>query len=158
MTSEIRFSTTTFSWNTTGQGWDDQDRWIPTTSRRASFFCSRFRTQDVSTLFKHCTNIEHFDFGNSPYVDTSTVKEIADHYPRLQSIDLSYTKVDDEGVMYMATKCRHLETVKLWATPVTDSSVWSLTNGCPRLRELDIRDTTISPDWAKKIPELRLLF
>ena len=110
-------------------------------------------------LAEHCKDITHLDLGNCPYVTNQTIMRVADLYPNLVHLDISYTNVGDEAVSYLSQRCRKLKDIRLWVTPITDDSLWALIHGCPEIQKIDVRNTnTNSHEWKHKCPHVQFLF
>lgn len=69
-------------------------------------------------------------------------------------LDLSHCALTDEGVGMLAQRAPELSTLTLaFAKQLTDHSAYSLANGAPRLRSLNLRCTPISDEAAEELRE-----
>ncbi len=65
---------------------------------------------------------------------------------RLKSLDLNGSQVTDQGLVTL-TELESLESLKLRGTKITDVALQQLVDKLPKLKQLDLRQTTVSSEW-----------
>lgn len=91
-------------------------------------------------VFAACSELEEVSLASCTWLTDSAVMHLADHCPRVSSLQLSNTQVTDAGVITLLDKCDYLRRLHLSATSITDQSLLAIGTGRARrqLDELDI--------------------
>jgi hypothetical protein len=79
---------------------------------------------------------------------------------RLKTLDLNDSQVTDQGLAILA-EVKSLESMKLRGTKVTDAGLQQLFDSLPKLKQLDLRQTSVSSElidsWKAAQPGRRVL-
>ena len=113
------------------------------------------RFPKLKSLEKSCQN------GNN--ILDSTVAEVAQKFPGLQSLAITYSGITDVGVIAVANGCPNLKSINFWSCEkITDASVCEVVKKCRHLQSLllgackRITDTSVI-EIARGCPHLQKL-
>ena len=84
------------------------------------------------------SNVQGFAFGPSRSVMPDMIDLIADRFPHLHSIDLSFCQIDMNVLDILAKRFPQLESLNLCSTKITNAFLDAIANGWPHLQRLAI--------------------
>eukprot|EP00035_Acanthoeca_spectabilis_P032950 m.21304 g.21304 ORF g.21304 m.21304 type:complete len:608 (+) comp5677_c0_seq1:381-2204(+) len=91
----------------------------------------------VALLTNALPGLESVDFSLSILVNSDALTSLGRHCPRLKTVNVSQTKVDDVGVVALARGCPDLVSINLEGCRVTDVAICALANYCSKLISLN---------------------
>jgi len=108
------------------------------------------------------TELMYFDFSKNPDITDDYIASLAERYPHLKSIDLSFCNITDAAIASLATHCPNLKSIDLIFCNITDAAIASLATYCPNLKSIDlsycdITDAAIT-SLAERYPHLKIIY
>ncbi|KNC99528.1 uncharacterized protein SPPG_04919 [Spizellomyces punctatus DAOM BR117] len=103
--------------------------------------CYHITDNSLARLTPHLHSLESINFYSCEGVTDATVKVIAEHCPRLQSLVMSKCRITDEGFEAIGQRCSRLHTLYagfLSGDGPSNSGISSVLGGCKELKLLDI--------------------
>ena len=94
-------------------------------------------------LMKNYSRLDSINLSNTKITDV-TLRFLVEYFPEIKSISLASTKITDEGLRLLAKGCSGIHTIHLMKTKITDKGLQYLTNGCSRIKKINLNHTKIT--------------
>eukprot|EP01098_Paradermamoeba_levis_P007380 TRINITY_DN3044_c0_g1_i1.p1 TRINITY_DN3044_c0_g1~~TRINITY_DN3044_c0_g1_i1.p1 ORF type:complete len:483 (-),score=102.11 TRINITY_DN3044_c0_g1_i1:167-1615(-) len=103
----------------------------------------KFVTEKGLLRLTGCASLERLSIHTMEVVNDQVMKVFAEKMPNLIGIDLYLCpNVSDTSLAHFSDHCKQLRDLNLWSCKLSDSGLMKLTQGCPGLQKLKIRDCT----------------
>ncbi|XP_048843728.1 F-box/LRR-repeat protein 15 isoform X2 [Brienomyrus brachyistius] len=102
--------------------------------------CVRLSRHALVAVSLSCTRLQHLGLAHCEWVDSLSLRSLADHCRGLRSIDLTACRqLKDEAVCYLAGKCTGLRSISVAVNAnITDVAVEEVAKNCRDLEQLDL--------------------
>uniref|UniRef100_A0A8C5AX53 F-box/LRR-repeat protein 15 n=1 Tax=Gadus morhua TaxID=8049 RepID=A0A8C5AX53_GADMO len=102
--------------------------------------CVRLTRHSLVAVSLSCVQLQHLVLAHCEWVDSLSLRSLADHCGGLQSIDLTACRqLKDEAICYLAKKCLRLRSLSVAVNAnITDESVEEVAKHCRSLEQLDL--------------------
>ncbi|KAF3853720.1 hypothetical protein F7725_014408 [Dissostichus mawsoni] len=108
--------------------------------QRVDMSCVGLTRHSLVAVSLSCMHLQHLGLAHCEWVDSLSLRSLADHCGGLQSINITACRqLKDDAICYMAKKCLKLRSLSLAVNAnVTDESVEEVAKNCRGLEQLDL--------------------
>ena len=100
--------------------------------------CSSLTDTGLAEFVGSCPKLGGVCVSFCEEVTDESVTSLAAHFPRIHTLDVSYTQVTDAGLVQFGKGCRELKLLNLRGLTISDAGLHELAKGCLGLEQLNV--------------------